>query len=161
MPSLFDFPLPGLESGVIDVKSLAPKATLVVNVASRCGLTPQYKTLESLWRANRQRGLLIIGVPCNQFADQEPGTPEQIANFCSREYAVTFPLTEKLDVNGKNRHPLYQWLAGTLAPFPGDISWNFEKFLIDAEGQITARFSPRTAPDAPELISALSDLLAG
>ncbi|GAA3986268.1 glutathione peroxidase [Allokutzneria multivorans] len=137
------------------------KAVLVVNVASRCGLTPQYTALEELQREYGERGFTVIGVPCNQFAGQEPGTQEEIESFCSVTYGVTFPLTSKIDVNGPGRHPLY----AALASFPdasgeaGDIQWNFEKFLLAPDGKIVARFRPSTEPKAAELITALESVL--
>jgi glutathione peroxidase len=133
----------------------------VVNVASRCGLTPQYTQLEALHEELGPRGFTVVGVPCNQFKGQEPGTAEEIATFCSATYGVTFPLTEKIEVNGPGAHPVYQRL--TAAPDAsgeaGDVLWNFEKFLIDGSGQVVARFRPRTEPDAPEIRTAIEALL--
>ncbi|GAC57874.1 putative glutathione peroxidase [Gordonia hirsuta DSM 44140 = NBRC 16056] len=132
---------------------------LIVNVASKCGLTPQYTALEQL--AQNYPGLTVLGVPCNQFMGQEPGTPEEIATFCSVTYGVTFPLLEKIDVNGPDRAPLY----AALTEFPdadgqaGDITWNFEKFLVGADGRVQARFRPRTEPDAPEVLAAIEAAL--
>jgi glutathione peroxidase len=134
---------------------------LVVNVASRCGLTPQYTQLEALQREYGPRGLTVVGVPCNQFAGQEPGTSEEIAGFCSTTYGVTFPMTEKVEVNGPDAHPLFQRLTG--APDPagtaGDVQWNFEKWLLDGEGEVVARFRPTTQPDAPEVRQAIEAVL--
>jgi glutathione peroxidase len=129
----------------------------LVNVASRCGLTPQYTKLEQLQRTYAERGFTVLGFPCNQFGGQEPGTAEQIATFCSSTYGVTFPLYEKIDVNGPDRHPVYEELtagpdAGGTA---GDVQWNFEKFLVSPSGEIVGRFRPRTEPDDPELVAAL------
>ena len=143
--------------------SLAPyegQLALVVNVASQCGLTPQYVALEALYQQYRDRGLVVLGVPCNQFGNQEPGSDDEVRNFCSLNYGVTFPLTSKVDVNGAERHPLYQLLAGEGAEFPGDITWNFEKFLVAGDGRVLARFAPRTAPDDPALIEAIERALA-
>ncbi|QLF92813.1 glutathione peroxidase [Pseudomonas sp. ABC1] len=134
--------------------------TLVVNVASECGLTPQYAGLERLYQEYRARGFSVLGVPCNQFAAQEPGTDDEIRSFCSLNYGVTFPLTSKQEVNGPNRHQLYRLLAGEGADFPGDITWNFEKFLVASDGRVLARFSPRTTPDDPALIQAVEAGLA-
>ena len=137
------------------------KVTLIVNVASKCGLTPQYKQLEQVHTKYVNKGFSVVGVPCNQFLGQEPGTPEEIATFCSTTYGVTFPLTEKIEVNGENRHALYQ----TLTPIAdsegvnGDIRWNFEKFLIGRNGEVIARFHPQTLPDAPEVIDAIEKAL--
>ena len=120
---------------------------LVVNVASKCGLTPQYAGLENLYQTYRERGFAVLGVPCNQFAGQEPGSEADIQSFCSLNYGVSFPMSAKVEVNGSARHPLYRLLAGEGAEFPGDITWNFEKFLLGPDGRVLARFSPRTAPD--------------
>lgn len=156
---LSDFTLPGLTGGEVRFDQPPPKAVLLVNVASRCGLTPQYKQLEVLWRGNQARGLLIVGLPCNQFAGQEPGSADEIASFCSMEYGVSFPLTSKIEVNGPGRHPLYQWLAGSNSAFPGDIQWNFEKFLLDGQGELVARFHPKVRPDDPQVLGAIGTLL--
>ncbi|MEU5840844.1 glutathione peroxidase [Rhodococcus sp. NPDC047139] len=136
-------------------------AVLVVNVASKCGLTPQYTALEQLAQDYRDRGLFVIGVPCNQFMGQEPGTPEEIQEFCSTTYGVTFPLLEKIEVNGENRHPLYAELTQhpDASGEAGDIQWNFEKFLIAPDGTVVNRFRPRTEPDAPEVIDAIEAVL--
>ena len=157
--NLFDFSLSGLSGGEVQFNDPPPKAVLLVNVASRCGLTPQYKHLESLWRGNQARGLLVVGLPCNQFGSQEPGNAEQIASFCSMEYGVSFPMTSKIEVNGPGRHPLYEWLAGSAAAFPGDIQWNFEKFLCDGKGAVVARYGPQTRPDDPQILGAIGALL--
>lgn len=137
------------------------KVTLVVNVASKCGLTPQYEQLEGLQKAYSDRGFTVIGVPCNQFLGQEPGTSEEIATFCSTTYGVTFPLTEKVEVNGENQHPLYSALTpvADAEGEKGDIRWNFEKFLIGRDGNVIARFHPKTAPDAAEITSAIEAAL--
>ncbi len=140
---------------------LAGRAALVVNVASRCGLTPQYAGLVELQRTYGERGFTVVGVPCNQFMGQEPGSAEEIQEFCSTTYGVDFPLLEKTDVNGDDRHPLYRELTA----FPdadgeaGDVQWNFEKFLIDAEGRVVARFRPRTTPDDPAVTDAIEKVL--
>jgi glutathione peroxidase len=137
------------------------RAILVVNVASKCGLTPQYTALEQLARDYADRGLTVIGIPCNQFMGQEPGTAEEIQTFCSTTYGVTFPLLAKTDVNGENRHPLYVELtqAADANGEAGDIQWNFEKFLIAPDGKIANRFRPRTEPDAPEVVEAIKAVL--
>ncbi|GGO18667.1 glutathione peroxidase [Microbispora rosea subsp. aerata] len=137
-------------------------AALVVNVASRCGLTPQYEGLVALQRAYAGRGFTVVGVPCNQFMGQEPGTAEEIKEFCSTTYGVDFPLLEKTEVNGPGRHPLY----AELTAFPdadgeaGDIQWNFEKFLVAADGEVVARFRPRVVPEAPEITEAIEKVIA-
>ncbi|MFI0462333.1 MAG: glutathione peroxidase [Ilumatobacteraceae bacterium] len=139
----------------------AGKVTLVVNVASKCGLTPQYEQLEALQKQYAAKGFTVVGVPCNQFMGQEPGTSEEIQTFCSTTYGVTFPLTEKIDVNGDARHALYSALtpAADAEGVDGDIRWNFEKFLVNRDGAVVARFHPKTAPDAPEVISAIESAL--
>jgi glutathione peroxidase len=151
--------LDGMPSTLREI--VGPNAVLVVNVASRCGLTPQYGALERLQETYADAGLMVVGVPCNQFGGQEPGTREEIAAFCSTTYGVTFPLTEKVEVNGPGRHPLYQRLVGTPDERcrTGDIAWNFEKFLVDRSGQVVARFSPPTTPDDPRLLSAVEAVL--
>lgn len=133
------------------------RAVLLVNVASKCGLTPQYSALEKLATDYADRGLTVIGVPCNQFMGQEPGTAEEIQTFCSATYGVTFPLLAKIEVTGDNRHPLYTVLTETADAdgAAGDVQWNFEKFLIAPDGTVVNRFRPRTVPDAPEVIGAI------
>ncbi|UDY23367.1 glutathione peroxidase [Nocardioides sp. Kera G14] len=136
------------------------KPALLVNVASKCGLTPQYEGLERI--AESTPGLTVIGFPCNQFMGQEPGSPEEIQEFCSSTYGVTFPLTEKIEVNGEGRHEIYGALTTTPEASTGeagDITWNFEKFLVDAEGQVVKRFGPRTEPEAPEVLEAINSLV--
>ena len=136
------------------------KVLLIVNVASKCGLTPQYKSLEAVQQKFKDKGFTVLGFPCNQFGGQEPGTNEEIQKFCSSKYDVTFPLFDKIDVNGPKRHPLYTTLAGKESPFPGDIKWNFGKFLVGRDGKIIKRFEPKTAPDSPEVIEAIEAALA-
>jgi glutathione peroxidase len=143
--------------------SLAPykgQVLLVVNVASKCGHTPQYKDLETLYTGHKADGLVVLGFPCNQFGQQEPGTNSEIKEFCSLNYGVSFPLFDKLDVNGEHRHPLYTILAGAGSPFPGDIGWNFTKFLVGRDGRILARFASEVKPDAPQLVAAVHAALA-
>jgi glutathione peroxidase len=137
------------------------KATLVVNVASRCGLTPQYTKLEALQEELAGRGFTVLGFPCNQFGGQEPGTADQIAEFCSTTYGVTFPLSDKIEVNGPGRDPIYARLTDVADATgeAGDIQWNFEKFLISPDGEVVGRFRPRTEPDAPELRAAIEAAL--
>ena len=132
---------------------------MVVNVASKCGLTPQYKDLEEVYRKYKDRGFRILGFPCNQFMGQEPGSEEEIQQFCSTKYDVTFDMFSKVDVNGSSRHPVYQFLAGDQAAFPGDISWNFEKFLVDSEGKVIQRFSPRTSPSDASVVKSIEENL--
>jgi glutathione peroxidase len=137
------------------------RPALVVNVASRCGLTPQYAALESLHEKYAARGFTVVGVPCNQFGGQEPGSAEEIEQFCSQNYGVTFPLTEKVDVNGSDRHPVYDALTpvADTEGRAGDITWNFEKFLLDGSGAVVARFAPTVVPDDPQVVTAIESLL--
>jgi glutathione peroxidase len=134
---------------------------LLVNVASKCGLTPQYGGLERLQETYADRGFTVVGFPCNQFMGQEPGTSEEIAEFCSATYGVTFPMTEKIDVNGDERHSIYQSLVASPNEKGevGDVAWNFEKFLVDAEGSVVARFSPTVEPEDPQVVAAVEALL--
>jgi glutathione peroxidase len=156
---LYQIPLKDINGKETSLKPYQGKVLLVVNVASKCGLTPQYSALESLYEKYKDKGLVVLGFPCNQFAAQEPGTSEEIKQFCSSKYNVSFPLFEKIDVNGPNRHPLYVALAGDQSPFPGDIKWNFNKFLIGRDGKIMKRFEPRTKPDSPEVVEAIEAAL--
>lgn len=137
------------------------KVTLVVNVASKCGLTPQYEAMQKLHTDLSSRGFSVLGVPCNQFAGQEPGAAEEIQSFCSLNYNVTFPLSEKIDVNGDHRHPLYTELTKVAdsSGYSGDIRWNFEKFLVGRDGDVVARFHPKVAPDSPEILAAIESAL--
>lgn len=158
---LTDIALETLDGRPTTLAELAAGAALVVNVASKCGLTPQYSALEKLAEDYADRGLTVIGVPCNQFMGQEPGSAEEIQSFCSTTYGVTFPLLAKTDVNGADRHPLYAELTKTPdgAGEAGDIQWNFEKFLLAPGGAVVNRFRPRTEPDAPEVLEAIEAVL--
>jgi glutathione peroxidase len=151
--TVLDTEIDALTGGPADLKQYAGKAVLVVNVASKCGLTPQYAGLQKLYDTYAERGLVVLGVPCNQFHGQEPGSAEEIAEFCSVNYGVTFPLTAKVDVNGADRHPLYAAMVDTpdADGHTGDIRWNFEKFLVAPDGTVAARFGPQVTPEAPEL----------
>ncbi|MEU3373368.1 glutathione peroxidase [Streptomyces sp. NPDC006711] len=153
--SLYDIPLRTLTGEPASLADYKGRAVLVVNVASQCGLTPQYAGLERLQQQYGERGLTVLGVPCNQFGGQEPGTAEEIGTFCSATYGVTFPLLEKTDVNGEGRHPLYAELTKTADADgeAGDIQWNFEKFLLSPQGEVAARIRPRTEPEAPEVVT--------
>jgi glutathione peroxidase len=155
--SLYDIDLAALDGSPNVLDAAKGKTTLVVNVASRCGLTPQYTQLEALQKNYGDRGFTVVGVPCNQFLEQEPGTADEIATFCSTTYGVTFPLSEKVEVNGDDRHPLYQQLTETADAegHTGDIRWNFEKFLLNGDGEVVARFAPQVVPDAPEIVDAI------
>ncbi|MGW1030076.1 glutathione peroxidase [Streptomyces sp. NPDC002577] len=159
--SVYDVEIGALQGGSADLGQYRGKAALIVNVASKCGLTPQYAVLERLHEQYAGRGFTVLGVPCNQFMGQEPGTSEEIAEFCSATYGVTFPMTEKVEVNGDGRHPLYERLTGfaDAEGHSGDIRWNFEKFLVSADGSVVARFSPRTEPDAAEVAAAIEKVL--
>ncbi|MER7637736.1 MULTISPECIES: glutathione peroxidase [unclassified Streptomyces] len=151
-----------LTGGSADLSQYAGKAVLVVNVASKCGLTPQYTGLERLQERYAAQGFTVLGVPCNQFLGQEPGSAEEIAEFCSATYGVTFPLTEKVEVNGDGRHELYDRLVGFAdgEGHTGDIRWNFEKFLIGRDGTVVARFSPQTEPESAEVVAAVETAVA-
>ncbi len=159
--SLYDIPLRTLSGEPTSLAGYRGQVMLVVNVASRCGLTPQYTGLERLQERYGDRGFTVLGFPCNQFMGQEPGTAGEIQEFCSTAYGVTFPLFEKIDVNGEARHPLYAALTRTpdAAGEAGDIQWNFEKFLVSPAGEVTGRFRPPTEPESPEVVSALESLL--
>ncbi|KOV56006.1 glutathione peroxidase [Streptomyces sp. AS58] len=161
--SVLDIGIDALQGGPADLAQYADKVVLVVNVASKCGLTPQYAGLELLHERYAAQGFTVLGVPCNQFMGQEPGSAEEIAEFCSATYGVTFPMTEKVEVNGEGRHPLYDRLVGFADDegHSGDIRWNFEKFLIGRDGTVVARFSPRTEPDSAEIVAAIEGRLAG
>jgi glutathione peroxidase len=159
--TLYDIPLKDIDGKSTSLKPYAGKVLLIVNVASKCGYTPQYAGLEAAYQKYAGKGLTVLGFPCNQFGGQEPGTNEQIKQFCSSTYHVTFPLFDKIDVNGTNRHALYAELAGKDSPFPGNIRWNFTKFLVGRDGKILARFDSKVEPDSPELIQALETALAG
>jgi glutathione peroxidase len=159
--TVFDVQIGTLAGGPADLARYRGRALLVVNVASRCGLTPQYAGLQALADSYADRGLTVLGVPCNQFGEQEPGTSAEIASFCASNYAVSFPMTEKVEVNGEGRHPLYAELVATpdADGHTGDIRWNFEKFLIAPDGAVAGRFHPRVDPHAPELTAALEKVL--
>src|ERR1700722_15770466 len=159
--SIYDVNIGSLDGSTLDLGALKGQEVLVVNVASKCGLTPQYTSLEDLQKRYADKGFTVLGVPCNQFGGQEPGTSEEIQTFCSTTYGVTFPLTEKVDVNGRAQHPLYERLTAVpdAAGDDGDISWNFEKFLVDPAGQVVHRFRPRTDPQSDEVVEAIEGVL--
>jgi len=158
--SLFGIPLKDIDGKATSLKPYQGKVLLVVNVASKCGYTPQYAGLEALQQKYKDQGLTVLGFPCNQFGGQEPGTDAEIKQFCSSKYQVTFPLFDKIEVNGPHRHPLYAALAGNESPFPGDIKWNFNKFLIGRDGKIVKRFESSAKPDSAELVQAVEAALA-
>jgi glutathione peroxidase len=157
--SISKIPIKDIDQKETTLGAYKGKVLLVVNVASKCGLTPQYKDLEALYLKYKDQGLVVCGFPCNQFGGQEPGTNAEIKQFCSLKYNVTFPMFDKIEVNGANRHPLYVALAGKDAAFPGDIKWNFTKFLIGRDGKVIQRFESKTKPDAPEVIAAIESAL--
>jgi glutathione peroxidase len=159
--TLYDIPVKTLSGEDSSLGALAGKTLLVVNVASKCGLTPQYTALEALHARLADRGFSVVGFPCNQFGGQEPGTAEEIEEFCSLTYGVTFPMFEKIDVNGEGRHPIYEQLTAVADAdgAAGDVQWNFEKFLLGPDGTVLARFRPRTVPDDPEVLAAIEDHL--
>ncbi len=160
--TLLDTPIARLDGTPATLGELTGgNPALVVNVASRCGYTSQYATLEQLQEKYAERGFTVLGVPCNQFGGQEPGTADEIAEFCSTTYGVSFPLTEKVEVTGPGRHPLFATLteATTDSGRSGDVRWNFEKFLLDRDGLVVARFSTRTVPDDPRVLAAIETLL--
>ncbi len=161
--AIYDVPIRSLQDEQLDLHSFEDKAVLVVNVASLCGLTPQYSGLESLQERYSDRGFTVLGVPCNQFGAQEPGSAGEIEAFCSTTYGVTFPMTEKLEVNGADRHSLYAELTqvADAEGNAGDIQWNFEKFLVAPGGRSIVRFRPTTEPDAPEVVAAIEAALPG
>jgi glutathione peroxidase len=155
--SVYEVEIGGLRGGSADLGQYRGKAVLIVNVASKCGLTPQYTGLERLQERYGAQGFTVLGVPCNQFMGQEPGTAEEIEQFCSTTYGVTFPLTEKVEVNGEGRHPLYEALApvADAEGHTGDIRWNFEKFLLAPDGTVAARFAPQAEPESDEVVAAI------
>jgi glutathione peroxidase len=158
--SLYTIPLKDIDGKDTSLKPYQGKVVLIVNVASHCGYTPQYAALEAIYQKYKDQGLVICGFPCNQFGGQEPGTDEQIKEFCSSKYSVTFPLFDKIEVNGADRHPLYAALAGADSPFPGNIKWNFTKFLIGRDGKILNRFDSKVKPDSEEVTKAIEAALA-
>lgn len=158
--SLYDIPLKDIDGKDVTLKPYAGKVLLIVNVASKCGNTPQYAALEAAYQKYKDQGLVICGFPCNQFHAQEPGTDAEIKEFCTAKYNVTFPMFDKLDVNGANRHPLYVLLAGKDSPFPGNIDWNFAKFLVGRDGKIVNRFKAKIKPDSAEVTAAIEAALA-
>ncbi|MEU8254860.1 glutathione peroxidase [Micromonospora inaquosa] len=159
--TVFDIAIDALNGGPADLASYRGRTLLIVNVASRCGLTPQYAGLQKLADSYADRGLVVLGVPCNQFAGQEPGSAAEISDFCQVNYGVTFPLTEKVDVNGPDRHPLYAALVETpdADGHTGDVRWNFEKFLVAPDGSVAARFAPTVEPGSDDLRAAIEKTL--
>ncbi|MFD8479333.1 glutathione peroxidase [Kitasatospora sp. NPDC059673] len=163
MASLFELPIRTPAGEPSSLAEYRGKVLLLVNVASKCGLTPQYSGLERLQQTYGERGFTVLGFPCNQFAGQEPGSAEEIQEFCSTTYGVSFPLFEKVEVNGAGRHPLYARLTelADASGEAGDVQWNFEKFLVGADGEPVGRFRPRTEPESAELVAAIEAQLRG
>jgi glutathione peroxidase len=159
-PDLYSVPLKDIDGKPVTLKPYAGKVLLIVNVASLCGNTPQYKGLEALWRQYKDEGLVVLGFPCNDFGEQEPGSNSEIKTFCSSNYQVTFPMFDKLHVKGPEQHPLYAKLCGEKSPFPGLVQWNFGKFLIGRDGRIAARFEPELEPETTEVTAAVKAALA-
>jgi glutathione peroxidase len=161
--SLYEIPLDTLTGTPTSLADLRGKTLLIVNVASKCGLTPQYSGLEQLQERYADRGFSVVGFPCNQFGGQEPGSAEEIQTFCSTTYGVTFPMMAKVDVNGADRHPVYQQLTETADAKgdAGDVQWNFEKFLVGPTGAVVARFRPTTTPEDEDLVKAIEAALPG
>lgn len=159
--SALRFEMKNIDGDAVDLNDYKGKVVLVVNVASRCGLTPQYEGLEALYDKYKEKGLVVLGFPCNQFGRQEPGTEAEIKQFCTSRYDVSFPMFSKIEVNGDGAAPLYKFLTSQeLEPAgKGEISWNFEKFLVGRDGKVVARFSPRTRPEDAELVSAIESQL--
>ena len=159
--SIYDVPVNTLHGEPASLADYKGKAVLVVNVASKCGLTPQYEGLERLHEKFADKGFAVLGFPCNQFGAQEPGSPDEIATFCSTTYGVTFPMFEKVEVNGDNRHPLYDQLTQTsdAEGKAGDVVWNFEKFLVGPDGDVVARYRPLVDPEAPEVVEEIEKLV--
>lgn len=161
MKTIYDFTAGTIDGNEQSLRDYEGKALLVVNVASRCGLTPHYTGMQELHEKFGARGLAVMGFPCNQFAGQEPGSEGEIKTFCETNYGVTFPMFAKLDVNGAERHPLYEFLTSqpTTPDGPGDIQWNFAKFVVDRSGRVVARFAPTVEPSAAELVAAIEAAL--
>lgn len=158
--SVYDIPIHRLDGKPSSLKPYKGKVVLVVNVASKCGYTRQYAPLEKLYRKYKDRGLVVVGVPSNDFGGQEPGSPAEIQEFCTSKFDVSFPLYEKVGVRpGPNQHPLYQWLTGKDSPFPGPVKWNFNKFLLSREGKLLARFESKVEPDSAEMRQAIEKAL--
>lgn len=158
--SVLDIPLKDIDGKDTSLKAYQGKVLLVVNVASRCGLTKQYKELQALHEKYKDQGFSVVGFPCNDFGAQEPGTNEEIKTFCSTNYQVSFPLFDKLHVKGEQQHPLYTALTGKDGAFPGDVKWNFGKFLIGKDGKPLQRFEPRTTPDDAAVVAAIEKAIA-
>ncbi len=157
--NIYDIPLQTIEGEATSLSQYKGKVLLIVNVASKCGFTKQYAGLEKLYQEKKNEGLVVLGFPCNDFGNQEPGTNEEIVEFCTLNFGVTFPMFDKLHVKGKDQHPLYTALTGPDSPFPGNVKWNFGKFIIDRNGKIAARYGSMTSPDSRKLREAIDQAL--
>ena len=158
--SLYEVPLKDINGKAVSLKDYKGKVVLLVNVASQCGFTPQYKALQAVHTKYQAKGFTVIGVPCNDFGSQEPGSNEEIKQFCSSKYNVTFPMMDKVHVKGPEQHPLYAALTGKDSPYPGDIKWNFGKFLIGRDGRIVKRYDSKVTPDSAEITQDIEAALA-
>ena len=158
--SLYEIPLKDIDGKATSLKKFQGKVMLIVNVASECGNTAQYGPLEALYQKYQAKGLFVLGFPCNDFGGQEPGSPAEIKNFCAKNYSVTFPMFAKVHAKGDDQHPLYAALTGSRSPFPGEVTWNFGKFLVGRDGRILQRFDPDVAPDSDEVVKAIEAALA-
>ena len=159
-PKLHSIALKDIDGKETSLKAFKGKVVLVVNTASQCGLTPQYKDLEAVYQKYKEKGFTVVGFPCNDFGAQEPGTNEEIKTFCKTNYSVTFPMMDKIHVKGEKQHPLYKELTGKASKFPGEVGWNFGKFLISADGELIARFESRLKPDDSDVTQAIEKALA-
>ncbi|MBL4622555.1 MAG: glutathione peroxidase, partial [Immundisolibacteraceae bacterium] len=159
MTDFHSIEMTGIDGQSMPLSTFKGQVVLLVNVASKCGLTPQYSGLQQLHDQYGDQGFSVVGLPCNQFGGQEPGSEAEIVEFCETKYSVNFPMTAKIEVNGDGRHGLYDQLVGDSASFPGDITWNFEKFLVGKDGAVIQRFGPKTAPDDAELVAAIEAAL--
>jgi glutathione peroxidase len=160
VPNLYDIPLKDIQGHDTSLKAYKGKVLLIINVASKCGHTPQYAGLEEMYKEHKDQGLVVLGFPCNDFGAQEPGSNQEIQQFCKLNYGVTFPMFDKLHVKGEGQHPLYAALTGPDSPFPGDVKWNFGKFLVGRDGKIIGRFEPGTKPDDGKLVKEIESALA-
>jgi glutathione peroxidase len=158
--SLYDIPLKDINGKDTSLKEYKGKVLLIVNVASKCGYTPQYKGLQAIHEKYKDQGLVVLGFPCNQFGGQEPGSLDEIKEFCTSKYNVTFPMFDKLDVKGANQHALYKELSGKESPFPGDVKWNFGKFVVGRDGKVVKRFDSGAKPESAEVTGAIETALA-
>jgi len=159
---MYEFTMKNIDGSDVNLGAYKGKVAMIVNVASKCGLTPQYEGLEALYEKYKDKGFVILGFPANNFLGQEPGTEKEIKEFCTLKYNVTFPMFAKISVKGSDQHPLYTFLTNRQSNpgFDGDITWNFEKFLADKNGKIISRFSPKTVPDDPEIVKTIETELA-